>query len=68
MYEVYTKHRSYKRAKACGFRTDDLQRAKEIADRQKNSWWGKNGVYEWVKVRDHGTGKYIYTASGSQEL
>lgn len=61
-YTVYTKHRSYKRAHGCGTYTDDLEKAKDIAHRMKASWWGINGIYEWVKVKDTQTNKYIYEA------
>lgn len=61
-YTVYTKRRGRKRASACGIITDDLDRAKDIARRERASWWGRNGIYEWVKVRDRQTGKYIYEA------
>lgn len=61
-YAIYTKHRSYKRASSVGFYTDSLERAKGIADRQMLTWWGRNGIYEWVRVKDTETGKYIYEA------
>ena len=61
-YAVYIKHRSYKRAHSNGTYTDDIDRAKDIAIRAKTSWWGVNGVYEWVKVKDTETGKYVWTA------
>lgn len=61
-YTVYIKHRNYKRAHPNGTHTDDLERAKDIAKREKYSWWGVNGIYEWVKVKDTETGKYIYEA------
>ena len=62
MYAVYTKHRSYKRASSVGIHTDDLNKAIDIANRKKNSWWGVNGIYEWVKVKDTNTNKYVYEA------
>lgn len=62
MYTVYTKHRSYKRATRDGISTDDLERAKAIADRQAKNWWTEHGVYDWIKVRDDTTKRYIYTA------
>lgn len=62
MYKVYTKHRTDKRAKSDGFATDNLERAKDIANRERASWWGQNGVYDWIKVKDMETGKYIYEA------
>ena len=62
MYMVYTKRRVDKRAKGNGFATDNLERAKDIAHRERASWWGQNGVYDWIKVRDMKTGKYIYEA------
>lgn len=62
MYMVYKKRRTDKRAKGNGFSTDSLERAKEIANRERSSWWGQHGVYDWIKVRDMKTGKYIYEA------
>ncbi len=61
-YVVYIKHRNCKRAQPNGIYTDDLDWAKESADRNKMSWWGVNGIYEWVKVKDAKTNKYIYEA------
>lgn len=61
-YAVYIKHRNYKRAQADGIYTDDLDWAKDVADSNKMSWWGVNGIYEWVKVKDTKTNKYIYEA------
>lgn len=61
-YKVYIRHRSYKRAYPNGFWFDDLETAKNSANREMKSWWGLNGVYLWVKVKDCKTGKYIYTA------
>lgn len=61
-YAVYTKHRRDKKASSSGFYTDDLERAKANADRAKASWWGVNGIYEWVKVKDTETNKYVYEA------
>lgn len=61
-YTVYTKHRSHKKASGSGHYTDDLEKAKAIADRAKASWWGVNGIYEWVRVKDTETNKYIYEA------
>lgn len=61
-YAVYTKHRRYKRATRGGFYTDDFERAKDTADRAMQSWWGKAGVYEWAKVKDMESGKFVYTA------
>lgn len=61
-YTVYTKRHNMKRGQGDGFYTDDLERAKKIAHNKRNSWWGQNGVYEWIKVKDTETGKYIYEA------
>ena len=61
-YTVYTKLKRRKLATPCGILTDELDRAKDIAHRKRASWWGQNGVYEWIKVRDRQTGKYIYEA------
>ena len=61
-YKVYVRHRSYKRAYSTGIHTDDLERAKDIANREMKSWWGVNGIFLWAKVKDCKTGKYIYTA------
>lgn len=60
MYRVYVKHRSYKRAQSIGTLFDNLDSAKKSAQIQKRSWWGQNGIYEWVKVKDAETGKYVY--------
>ena len=62
MYKVYKKWKRDKRAKSVGFATDSLDRAKEVADRATKSWWGMAGCFDWVKVKDTETGKYIYTA------
>ncbi|GEM_PF-4595650 len=61
-YTIYYKHRSMKRATNDGFYTDSLERAKEVARREKASWWGQHGVYEWIRVKDVETGKYIWEA------
>lgn len=61
MYEVYTKHRSYKRARPNGIATDNYERAVDIAKREMASWWGVNGIIEWAKIKDCETGKYIAT-------
>ena len=61
-YTVYEKHHTKKRAQSNGFYTDDLERAKRIAQNERNSWWGQNGVYDWIKIKDTKTGKYIYEA------
>lgn len=61
-YMVYVKLRRQKRAQRSGCATDDFERAKKQADREKSSWWGQNGVYDWVKVRNIKTGKYVYIA------
>lgn len=61
-YMVYVKFRRNKRAQGTGIITDDLERAKMQADREKSSWWGQNGVYDWVKVKNKKTGKYVYIA------
>lgn len=66
-YEVYKKHRSSKRGIGCGFLTDDLGRAKQAADNAAKSWWGQNGVYTWIKVKDHTKNKYVYTALEQKE-
>ena len=62
MFMVYTKRKNEKRAKGDGFATDNLERAKEIARRKRASWWGQNEVYDWIKVKDMETRKYIYEA------
>ena len=62
MYAVYRKYRTEKKAKRDGLLTDDLERAKDIAHREKASWGGQNGVYEWIRVRDLETRKYVYEA------
>lgn len=62
MYEVYKLQMNYKRAYGCGIHIDDLERAKKMADAAKASWWGQRGIYKWVKVKDHETGKYVYEA------
>ena len=67
MYAVYTKHRNFKRAFSGGIYTDDLDRAKSIADREAKSWWAVNGIYDWVKVRDVESKKYVYTAFAREE-
>ena len=61
MYTVYVKHRSYKRAKSIGILTDNYERAVDLAKRQLSSWWGVNGIYEWVKIKNTSTGKYVAT-------
>lgn len=68
MYSVYTKHKRYKKAFPDGFHTDSLENAKKAADRQAKSWWAENGIYDWIKVRDDVTKKYIYTAFAKEEL
>lgn len=62
MFMVYKKRINEKRAKGDGFSTDDFERAKEIAHRERLSWWGQNGVYQWIKIKDLKTRKYIYEA------
>lgn len=62
VYKVYTKRRRDKRAKPNGFATDSLERAKDVAQRERASWWGQNGVYDWIRIKDTETGKYIYEA------
>lgn len=59
-YTVYTKRHNMKRGQGDGFYTDDLERAKRIAHKKRESWWGQNGIYDWIKVKDSQTGKYIY--------
>ena len=61
-YTVYVRWRNEKRAKGDGFYTDDLNRAKAIADKKRASWWGQNNCYTWIKVKDTYSGKYIYEA------
>ena len=62
MYEVYIKRRGQKRGQGNGFQTDNIERAKDIAMRERKSWWGQNGVYDWIKVKDKETGKYVFEA------
>ena len=62
MYMVYVRYKGKKRAQENGFSTDNLERAKDIANRERASWWGQNGVFDWIKVKDMKTGKYIYEA------
>ena len=62
MYAVYVKWKRDKRAKRNGFLADNIERAKDIANRERNSWWGQNGCYDWIKVKDLETGKYVYMA------
>lgn len=59
-YTVYTRRKRDKRAKGCGFYTDDFSRAIDIAKRAAESQWAP--FYSWVKVKDTRTGKYVYTA------
>ena len=59
-YTVYTRWKRNKRAKGCGFYTDDFSRAIDIAKREVESRWAP--FYSWVKVKDTRTGKYVYDA------
>ena len=59
MFEIYEKHRSYKRARRTGFVTDDYNRLINAVEKTMTTWWWKNGVYEWIKIKNKETGKYV---------
>lgn len=61
MFEVYIKHRSRKRAYGSGIVFDSYDSAVNHAHRLLDSWWGKAGVYEWLKIKDVEKRKYIAT-------
>jgi hypothetical protein len=65
MFEIYVKHRNYKRAYGQGFITDNYNRLINAVEKTMNTWWWKNGIYEWIKIKDKETGKYVKTFENS---
>lgn len=58
-YAIYSKHKSFKRARFVGVSTEDFEEAKNIVEHQRTSQCAKL-CYDWFKVKNIITNKYIY--------
>jgi len=58
-YTIYSKHKSFKRARFVGVSTNDFEEAKSMVDHLKEARYASL-IYDWFKVKDTVTNKYVY--------